>query len=541
MIRPLFGRRGYEVNVLKPHLQNTLITLIQKGVSQRKIHRITGVDRKTIRGYASTTVAAAVAAESNSSTLATGSVDLADFQIPPPRPPAIAAEIVPPSMPKLARSACEPHREWIEAQVRLGRNAVAIYQDLVDERGFTQRYNSVKRFCRGLRRSEPEQFDRLEFGPAEECQVDYGEGAPTRHPVTGKYRKPRLFVMTLRYSRRSFRQVVWKSSSETWARLHEQAFRYFGGSTNYCVLDNLKEGVITPDIYEPTINRLYAAVLAHHHCVADPARVLDPDRKGTVENAIQHTQSTALKGKKFESLEAQNQHLMDWEERWAATRVHGRAKRQVEAMFQEEKPFLTQLPLEPFRYFKEETRTVQDDRTVQVNDSWYAARPARIGAQVIVRIFERDLEIRDIATLELIRCHTLAYKKGEVLLPDAERIFNPSRQTRQILRQADRIGPNTQALCQSLFDKRGREAQKSMWGIVALVPRFPVSIVEQAATLAIARHLSSSKAVRAIAEQLLAKAIARLDAESPPPLTQQHELIRETSEYAGFFEQNAHR
>ena len=541
MIRPLFGRRGYEVNVLKPHLQNTVITLIQKGVSQREIHRKTGVDRKTIRGYANAMAATALASESNSSTLATGSADPGDVQNPPPRPPAIAAEIAAPAIPKMARSACEPHREWIEAQVRLGRNAVAIYQELVDQRGFTQRYNSVKRFCRGLRRREPEQFDRLEFGPAEECQVDYGEGAPTRHPVTGKYRKPRLFVMTLRYSRRSFRQVVWKSSSETWAQLHERAFRYFGGSTSYCVLDNLKEGVITPDIYEPTINQLYAAVLAHHHCVADPARVRDPDRKGTVENAIQHTQSTALKGKKFESLEAQNQHLMDWEERWAATRVHGRAKRQVEAMFQEEKPFLTPLPLEPFRYFKEEMRTVQDDRTVQVNDSWYAARPARIGSRVIVRIFERELEIRDYVTLELIRCHSLAYKKGEVLLPDAERIFNPSRQTRQILRQAEKIGPNAQALCQRLFDKRGREAQKSMWGIVALVPRFPVSIVEQAATAAIARHISSSKAVRAIAEQLLAKAIARLDAESPPPLTQQHKLIREPSEYAGFFDQNAHR
>jgi hypothetical protein len=29
-------------------------------------------------------------------------------------------------------SACEPHRVWIEAQVALGRNAVSIYQDLVE-------------------------------------------------------------------------------------------------------------------------------------------------------------------------------------------------------------------------------------------------------------------------------------------------------------------------------------------------------------------------------------------------------------------------
>ena len=66
--------------------------------------------------------------------------------------------------------------------MRLGRNAMAIYQDLVDPFGFNNAYNSVKRFCRGLRQREPEQFDRLEFAPGEEVQVDYGEGAATRVP-----------------------------------------------------------------------------------------------------------------------------------------------------------------------------------------------------------------------------------------------------------------------------------------------------------------------------------------------------------------------
>jgi transposase len=530
------------VNVLKPHLQGTVLTLISRGVTQREIHRVTGVDRKTIRTYARAAAACAAVTAANSPTLATGSAAVpttAEVQIPRPRPPAIAEEEAPAADAGPARSACEPHRDWIEAQVRLRRNAVSIYQDLVDLRGFTHAYNSVKRFCRGLRRQAPEQFDRLEFDPGEEAQVDYGEGALTRHPVSGKYRKPRLFVMTLRYSRRSFRQVVWKSSSETWARLHEEAFRYFGGCTQYVVLDNLKEGVIKPDIYEPEINRLYAAVLAHYRCVADPARIRDPDRKGTVENAIQHTQSTALKGRRFESIEAQNAHLMDWEERWASKRMHGRAKRQVEAMFQEERPYLTALPIESFRYFKEETRTVLDDQTVQVDDSWYAARPAVIGSEVIVRVFDRDLEIRDLVTLALIRRHTLAYKKGEVLLPDADRIFNPSRQTRRILKKADDIGPNTQILCQRLFDRRGREAQKSMWGIVNLVPRMPARLVEQAVTIALATHVTSYKAVRQIAERLLAQALDRLIAEPPEPLTQQHELIRETSEYAAFFQQHS--
>jgi transposase len=117
----------------------------------------------------------------------------------------------------------------------------------------------------------------------EEAQVDYGEGALTRYGPSGRYRRPRLFVMTLRFSRRSFRKVVWKSSSETWARLHEEAWRYFGGSTRYCVLDNLKEGVITPDIYEPELNRVYADILAQYRVTADPARIRNPNRKASRE------------------------------------------------------------------------------------------------------------------------------------------------------------------------------------------------------------------------------------------------------------------
>jgi hypothetical protein len=136
-------------------------------------------------------------------------------------------------------------------------------------------------------------------------------------------------------------------------------------------------------------------MLEHYGVVADPARVRDPNRKGTVENAIQHTQNTALTGRRFDSLEAQNEFLMHWEENWAARRIHGRARRQVEAMFQEEKPHLRPLPATAFRYFTEVVRTVWDDTTVSIERSNYAARPAPIGSLVSVRIYDTTIEIRD--------------------------------------------------------------------------------------------------------------------------------------------------
>lgn len=332
------------MNVLKPHLQTTIWTLLAAGASQREIERVTGIDRKTIRAYQKRFAAAAA----NSPGVATGSAG----QTPPPPPPAV------PAAHAGTVSACEPHRAFIEAQLRLRRNATAIYQDLVDQFGFAGAYGSVKRFVARLRQRQPEQFDRLEFLPGEEMQVDYGEGAPTRVPGSDRYRKPRLFVATLRYSRRSFRRVVWKSSQETWARLHEQAWRYFGGSCRYVVLDNLKEGVLKPDLYEPELNPVYAATLAHYGVVADPARVRDPNRKGAVENAIGHTQATALKGRRFESLDAQNEFLEHWERKWAAPRIHGSTRRQVQAMFDEERPLLQPLPMLGMQYFTESQRTV---------------------------------------------------------------------------------------------------------------------------------------------------------------------------------------
>lgn len=503
--------------------RNTVETLLGKGVSQHEIYRKTGIDRKTIRK-----IARLIAEMGSNSPMATGVGDGA-AQILPPRPPA----------PKEVRSACEPHREWIEAQIRLGRNATAIYQDLVDHHGFASRYNSVKRFCRSLRRTEPAQFDRLEFLPGEEAQVDYGEGALTLH--NGRYRRPRLFVMTLRYSRRSFRKVVWKSSSETWARLHEEAFRYFGGAVRYVVLDNLKEGVIKPDIFEPELNRVYAEMLRHYGVVADAARVRDPNRKGTVESAIQHTQATALKGRRFESIAAQNDYLAHWETSWAAKRIHGRAKRQVEEMFQEERPHLQTLPVAPFRYFTECMRTVQDDTTVQVDGAWYAARPTGIGHQVLVRCFDHEIEIRDIQSLTLIRRHT-RIAKGAVELPEAERVFNPSRQTRQLLARAKDIGPQTEAVCQRLFDHQGREAHRRLWGIVGLVKRYPAWILEQACAQVASQALPSYRVIRTLADQYLAKLAERLDPRQAdlalePPLTQEHELIRDVAEYGDFFRQ----
>ena len=194
-------------------------------------------------------------------------------------------------------SASEPYRELIELALARGRNAMAIWQDLVSEHGFTGGYQSVRRFVRRLRGSRtPEAHPVIVTEPGQEAQVGYGSGPMVRDPQSGKYRRTRLFVMTLGFSRKAVRLLVFRSNSRTWAELHEKAFRRLGGAVRVVVLDNLREGVLVPDIYDPTLNPLYRDVLAHYGAVAMPCRVRHPNRRLMFHTAPHSGRATAKAG-----------------------------------------------------------------------------------------------------------------------------------------------------------------------------------------------------------------------------------------------------
>ena len=74
-------------------------------------------------------------------------------------------------------SACTAFREAIELGLSQGRNAMAIWQDLVSQSGFTSSYQSVQRFVRKLRGTQtPEARVVIVTAPGQEAQVDYGTG-----------------------------------------------------------------------------------------------------------------------------------------------------------------------------------------------------------------------------------------------------------------------------------------------------------------------------------------------------------------------------
>jgi transposase len=425
-------------------------------------------------------------------------------------------------------SLCELFRDAIELGLSRGRNAMAIWQDLVAESGFTGSYQTVKRYVRTLRgKQSPEARVVIQTAPGEEAQVDYGSGPMVRDPLSGKYRRTRLFVMTLGYSRKCVRLLTFCSSTRIWAELHERAFRRLGGATRLVVLDNLREGVLSPDLYDPTLNPLYRDVLQHYGAVALPCRVRDPDRKGKVESGVAHAQKTPLKGLRFESLEEAQAYLDRWEERCADTRIHGTTKRQVSAMFAEERPALVSLPLEPFRYYQFGTRTVHLDGCVEVDAAYYGAPPGWIGRQVNVQWNEVYVRLLDPKTGQLLREH-FHHKRGQHAIHEQDRSPKTPLSTLQLLARATKVGPHIGQLCRLLHQRQGEPGARRILGILSLTKKHGLAMVEQACATALELDIADYRFVRRYAER---------GPQLPLTLRQIDPIIRELVQYRDLIEQ----
>jgi transposase len=382
-------------------------------------------------------------------------------------------------------SACEPYFDFIELSLSKGRNAKAIYQDLVDDHGFTGRYQSVKRFVRQLRcRSGSPACAVIITPPGEEAQVDYGTGPMVRDPHSGRYRRTRMFVLTLGYSRKAVHLLTFQSSTRIWAELHEQAFRRLGGGTRTVVLDNLGEGVLKPDIYDPALNPLYRDLLAHHGAVALPCRVRDPDRKGKVERSVGHAKNTPLKGLRFESLADAQTYLDRWEQNWADTRIHGTTKRQVVAMFAEEKPTLLPLPLEPFRHYQFGDRRVNLDGCVEVDAAYYSAPPGWIGRSVKVQWDGRSVRVLDPRNGQLLREH-LRQQRGDYRIPDEDRPSHTPRTTQQLLARCAKIGTHAGTLAEHMYREQGVTAIRRIQGLLGLARKHGAALTDDGCAAAL--------------------------------------------------------
>ena len=516
-------------NVLSKQRKLEIQALGRLGWSLRKIEEATGVRRETISKYLKAAGIPVRRARGRSLSKAaseaiTDSSKAASEVITDSS--ALERQNSPAHSP--SASACEPHREFIEDGLAKGRQMMSIWQDLVDDRDFAGKYSSVQRFAKKLRSTNiSDAHPVIMTAPGEEAQSDYGQGPMVRDPDSGKYRRTRLFVLTLGNSRKSVRLLTFKSSSKIWAQLHERAFRRLGGAPKLVVIDNLKEGVLKPDIVDPKINPLFRELLAHYSCTALPARVRDPNRKGKVESAVRGGQDK-LRGLRFESIAEAQTYLDRWETNWADTRIHGTTKRQVAAMFAEEKPFLTSLPVESFTYYEYGRRKVHLDGCVEVARAFYGAPPGWIGRELHAQWDEKFVRLVDPTTWELLREH-LRSAPGKYRIREEDRSRKTPPGVPALLARAERLGKSVHIVAKAILEYDGpAPGIRRVQGTLGLAKKYGQGPLEKACAFAVQSGVTNYRFIKSYLEHAPSE---------PITLKQVHPLIRELSQYQQLLEQ----
>jgi len=193
----------------------------------------------------------------------------------------------------------------------------------------------------------------------------------------------------------------------------------------------------------------------------------------------------------------------------------------VTAMFAEERPALTPLPLEPFRYYQYGTRTVNLDNCIEVEAAYYGAPPGWIGYEVEAQWDGLYVRLVDPTTHQLLREH-VRIPRGHHRIEDRDRPARTPKTTLALLASARRAGPAIGQVCTSVHQHDGEVGVRRILGVLALARKHGAPAVEDAAKAALDLGVPTYRFIRRYLER-----------RPPVPLTlrQVDPLIRQLTLY----------
>ena len=492
-------------NYLKMPKKSQVLALLELGWSYRRIEAETGVRRETVSRYDATR-------RSNAAKTFPGS-DPSPPTASPDGPPAAdanaatafagsranPAKTFPGSVPR-QRFAAAVYRSAIVEKLDTGLSLQRIWQDLVEEYGYGASYESVKRFVRTIA-PKRRAVGVFHCAPGAEGQVDFFRGAPTLDAATGEWRRPWVFRMTLGHSRHGYEEAVWDQKLETFLRLHERAFRDFGGVPGVIRHDNLKAAVVRACFYDPDSHDVYLAFAAHWGFTSLPTPPRTPQDNGKQERSGGYVKDNALKGRRFDSLDAQNAFLRQWNRTIARLRIHGTTRRQVWTHFLEvERPALHPLATDAFPFFTSGERTVHTDGHVEVGGAFYPVPLALLGQKVRVRADAQLVRVFHGDTLAAVHARVAA----GVFAPRAGEAEASTRQQAYVDRlvgQCERVGPAFKQWADAALAARGVRAIRLIHGVLGLTRRHPRERVLAAVAEAHLRQHFRYQTIRQLVER----------------------------------------
>ena len=247
---------------------------------------------------------------------------------------------------------------------------------------------------------------------------------------------------------------------------------------------------------------------------------------GKIEAGVKFAQATALKGRQFDSLAAENAFLTEWERTVADTRIHGTIRQQVGTFFtQAEQPKLKALPATLFPCFVEAKRTVHRDGHVAYDQAYYSAPPEYVGCAVWVRAETRLVRLYNLR-FEAVAVHVRA-ERGRFATADAhlhshKRVII-ERGADYLRERCGLLGAHCGAWAEGLLAQRGPLGLRVLQGLLALAREHPIAELERACGRAVHLGLWRLRDVRRLAQD--GEQVVQVD------FLQSHPLIRDLSHY----------
>lgn len=463
------------------------------GRSQHEIARALGVDRKTIRRYTKAAEEAGLVPGGPPITEEEWRAKVREWF-----PHLYSTVLVRVTWPEIAR-----HHEAIKTLVGVVPVSV-IHQRLVDEAGLEASVASLRRYVRAHFPEEVRRGDvvlwRPEVAPGEEAQVDYGYMGTWTDPATGTARRVWAFSMVLSYSRHLFVYPTLKMDAASWVAAHVAAFDFFDGCVSRIVIDNLRNGVVKADIYDPKLNRAYAELGEHYGVLLDPARAFHPKDKPRIEAVQKYIRSSWFTARDWPNVAAMVADARRWSAEVAGRRtprvLEGRTP--LEVFGAEEAGALTALPAMPFELASWSRPKVSPDAHVKVGGCLYSVPYRLIGRRLDARATPVKVELFDNG--ELVKTHAFQAKGRKTDWADLpeERIGFFMRTPVWCRAQAVIIGPATDVLVSELLALNVLYRLRQAQGVLRLAGRYGDARLEAACRRALEAGDPSYKTVKGI-------------------------------------------
>jgi transposase len=394
-------------------------------------------------------------------------------------------ELILPELRSATFAECAAHHEAIK--VMLATNHLAtIHQRLRDEQGFAPSESSLRRYV-DVALADVAKADRVtvrkeDAPPGEEAQVDYGRLGMWFDPEAGRRRALWAFIMVLSSSRHCFVRPTLVMDQAEWVAAHVAAAAFFGGLPRRLVVDNLKDGVIKADLYDPLLNRAYAEFAHHYGVLIDPARAAKPKDKPKVERIVPYCRESLFAGRDIATLAGWRAEAVRWSTEVAGERhcrpLEGAAPL---AVFQAtEAAALIALPTNVFELAAWSKAKVHDDCQVKVAKTLYTVPWRYIGQEVETRCAPPMVTIH--LRGEVIKTHVFKAKGRQTDWNDypPDKIAFLQKTPAWCLRRSGDIGPGCTELIAELLAVNVSHHLRAAQGILHLADRHGPARLEAA-------------------------------------------------------------